>query len=296
MITTDNRKKIIEQLIVLLPKLRYLDSPYGKFPTKGDGGDDCLWLGMLSSVGVPEAVNGVSECQSKEARNGMFYRNPYRRSIDNGDNGDFFSRDMATGVLTWFAKGCGTREQWAAWQNYWDVAKVCLKEWPWPAKGCMLWSKRFAPNDKCDITPVNYAMMGRICDHRGWPRNTDMVRYDKFDGDYVVQEAKVCTPGYELHLHACDAWIKRIIGQSKEYADKVSEICHERSPGNLFYTILAKYFADDADAAVFLDICSRLPDTLGNVWLWEVENPMDRIHDVCGWDLYFMGKLLLTLG
>ena len=98
MISTDKRNKVIEELAILLPKLLYLNSHYGKFPTKGDGGDDCLWLGLLSSVGVVEGSHGVSLCQADRwhDRFGMFYRNPYRRSIDNGDNGDFFSRDMAT--------------------------------------------------------------------------------------------------------------------------------------------------------------------------------------------------------
>ena len=87
------------------PFLKRRQSPYGTFPTKGgDGGDDCLWLGLLSCVGVEEASKGLIACQSTKKRKGMFYRNPVRRSNDSAGYSHFFSRDMACGVLAHFSK------------------------------------------------------------------------------------------------------------------------------------------------------------------------------------------------
>lgn len=280
-------------------KLHWLTTPYGTFPSKpGDGGDDTLWLGLLSTVGVVDAQEGLKYCQAKdgEKRPGMFYRNPMRRYNDNVGHAAYFSRDMATGVMCYFACGLGNYSQALDWQHYWESQKYCIKKWPWPGKGCMISAYKFAPDDRSDITPVCFAMLRRIWKARGWNTTNEMERWKGSDGDYSVLESKTCPVGFQLHLKAVQAYIKMLVGQSSYYSQKVAEICYERSPRDLFYKILSQGRAIDEDYARFVQICESAPKEFGKNWLWGSSTIDDRISEVCGWDLYFMGKLLLKMG
>ena len=301
MITNANTSEILRVSGEILQRLHWLDTPYGRFPSKpGDGGDDCLWNGLLSSVGWMPSVDAVGASQARtpsEARFGMFYRNPLRRSNDNVGHPAFFSRDMATGVLAWLASGFGDYFAAHSWQKYWESQEFCVIKKPWPFRGCLVSGYRFAPDDRSVITPKMFALLGRVWKQRGWPTTAQMDRFKGSDNDYDVIETRVCDIGYQLHLHACDAWIKRIMGQSHEYSDKVANICFDRSPTNLFYKLLAQGESHPRDVESWLELCSLAPQgEFGKSWIWEKEDRIESIPDACGWDLFFMAKLLMKLG
>ena len=279
----------------------YAMTPYGfAYPSKGgDGGDDCLWLGILSSVGFPDAFDLLMQCQAapSERDAGMFYRNPVRRF--NQQSG--FSRDMAMGVMLGFACdhiGSSVKEPHATrWINYIDKSRPCsVKKPKWAGGGCLIRSPiyRYAPDDRSDIPPAGWALMGRVWDANGWKKNGEMRNADGMDGDWSIQEARVCSEGYQLHLHALEGYLKRIIKQSRAYAQEMADICHSRKPENLFYKILAQDAVLDEDIVRFMDICSKWTEPKPT-WIWEQSRISECIEngDACGWDLVFMGRLIL---
>jgi hypothetical protein len=226
----------------------------------------------------------------------MFYRNPLRRFNDNDGFESYFSRDMATGVLLYYASGWGNSDTSGSWQKYFESQKYCITKRPWPFKGCLLYGYKFSPDNRSDITPKIFALLGRVWKHRVWPVSSEMKKWAGTDGDYDVIESKACPIGYQLHLHCIDAYIKRIIGQSREYAERVAGICYGRAPDNLFYKIISQWDASDQDASEFFRLYNMAPKgAFGDGWLWEKDGIDSHAPNACGWDLYFMAKLLLKL-
>jgi hypothetical protein len=288
--------------------LNYRDSIYGRFPSKpGDGGDDCLWLGLLTSVGYTPASQMIWQCQAKppEPRAGMFYRNPERRSNDNAIGAAFFSRDMAMGVLmamstpisydSTFSKSKDDARIY--WLEYIRSQKYCaIKKPKWAGGGCLLQAYKFAPDDRSDVTPGLWALMGRIWNHNGWERYREMDKWKGTDGDPWILECRTAPIGYQLHLQACHAWIKIMIGQSREYYERALNIIAERAPFDLFYKILNQRSVtqDNIDEwARVVDEKVKIP--FGHRWCWG--NVPDGFYDnCCGWDLYFLGLLMMHFG
>jgi hypothetical protein len=253
-------------------------------------GDSCLFTGLMSTIGYPTAVNSVMECQ---ADNGLFYRSPRRRYAD--EKG--FSRDMSLGVLCAMIDPRFDPVIAQRWLNYIDHSRPCLVKKPkWAGGGCALRSPIYKlcveDDDRANITPATWAMMGRVWDYKGWAKNGEMRSWDKSDGDLSIKEAEQCDLGYQLHLKAVQAYIKYLIGQSREYSIRVGEICWSRQPENLFYEFLARrYFTVDMIDR-YLAMAEIVDGShLSNEWIWEKSqiNPQES----SGWCMIFMGRLIL---
>lgn len=284
--------------------LLYRKTVYGEYPSKpGDGGDDCLWLGLLGSCGQDVAARMIWECQAKagENRPGMFYRNPERRSNDNACGEPFFSRDMSLGVMMALA----SRDKYAvardrariAWLEYIDSDKWCVARMPkWAGGACLLWGYRFAPDDRSQITPGLWALMGRIWAFWEWERHKEMGRWKGSDGDLWVAECKIAPVGYQLHLQACHAWVKIILGCCDDQVSKATKIIYERAPWNLFYKLLYQRFVTPEDVAAWQQLVdAKTTAPFGHRWCWEVVAD-GQYDNCCGWDLYFLGLLMWKFG
>jgi hypothetical protein len=275
-----------------------------KFAVLGDSdGDACLFNGLLATVKIPMGINAVlsSQAQPGEKRAGMFYRSPRRRATDNAGHPAFFSRDMSLGVLAAYVSARSIVYQVEfhksadAWLHWINNNRTCSVKKPWPFKGCMIRGPhRFAPDDRSDITPTIWAMMGRVWKHRGWPLHSMMKKFEGSDGDISVIEAQNCELGYGLHLKVVQAYLKMLMGQSKEYSIKVGRIAHERLPENLFYEFVAKRTITEYMIDRYLEMKPDPHKAGGHSWIWEKsEVTPERIAKSCGWDFVFMGKIIL---
>lgn len=296
----------------LQKSLYWRDCPYGPFPSKGaiggdegDGGDDCLWLGLLTSVDFAPAATALRQCQASadEKRPGMFYRNPIRRYTDNEGYGHFFSRDMGMGVLC--ALGSKYWDHVTAyqiardWQLYIEKNRACLVKKPkWMGGGCAVRGPyQLAPDDRSVVTPAFWALIGRVWRENGWPVSSEMERNNGMDGDWSIAEAENCPLGYQLHLHAIESYLKLMMGQSREYQEKMARICYDRSPLDRFYKLLVQKKALPEDIDWLVDLINSRPPVLADNWIWGSSNMAQAIadHDYCGWDLLFLGNLMMKL-
>ena len=276
------------------------------FATLGDSdGDACLFNGLLASVGYHIGSMGVSQSQAQdgEYNPGMFYRSPRRRSFGKNQHGEpYFSRDMALGVLCYLA----TRDKYItypkakAWLKYIDKTSKCKVKKPrFLGGGCIIKSPyHFAPDEdgRSRITPIMHATMERVWRKNGWPRTHEMKKYRSIDTDLSVISAETVDKGYALHLCAVQAYIKWIVGQSKEYSMKVGRIAHERVENNLFYELLATRKVTNSMLDRYLEMKPSLDQDFANCngWVWEKsEVTEERIKKSPGWDWIMVGKLLL---
>lgn len=271
-------------------------------PTKGgDGGDDILWLGLLATVGDKDAIEAIDRCQKES---GQFFRSPERALNNNYPYKWYFSRDMAMGVLCWLASGNGTKYNADLWIKYIMKLKPrCIKKKPkWLGGGCLLRSpmKRYAPDNdgRSDITPSMWALMGRVWRFRGWKETRLMKKYKYMDGDVSCLSA-IINDSYQLHLCAVGAYIKRIIGQSKAYADEVSKICADKERLNIFYSLIEEEVDLSFEAETFLAFAPSptKPFIPRDYWLWEKQYINSAINKgkYCGWDWIFVGKLIIKM-
>ncbi len=308
-----NLTALRDALWQLAPQLYYRASPLGNFPSKGaiggdigDGGDDCLWLGLLASVGFAPAAVALRQCQAGpgEAKPGMFYRNPARRANDNAGFGHYFSRDMGMGVLCALGSGIWSSELGYsiayAWQKWIEASRPCLQKKPkWLGGGCLIRTPIYylAPDDRSQITPAFWALMGRVWRENGWNETSEMKRSDGMDGDWSVIEAQNCDIGYQLHLHAIESMLKLFMDQSREYQEKLADICFSRSPDDRFYKILKQKCAVQDDIDWLVDVINNRPAILADNWLFGSSNFSQRVDekDFCGWDLVFLGYLIIKL-
>lgn len=256
-------------------------------------GDSILWLGLMNTVLFPAdnkwALRAILESQGND---GQFYRSPARR--ESGRKG--FSRDMSLGVLLGMIDSDFPQEIGQKWLDFIDRSRPCLMKKPkWAGGGCAVRSpiyKYADDDDRANVTPTMWAMMNRVWSFRGWRRHSEMKTYEGADGDWSIQEAKDSELGYRLHLKSVQAYLKYMMGQSREYSVKVGEICFERQPDNLFYEFLAKrYFTVDMIDR-YLAMAEIVDGShLSNEWMWEksVINPQES----SGWCMLFMGKLIL---
>lgn len=299
MIGKDILIKIILQMESVSPKL---DTTYGPFPTKGgDGGDDILWNGLLASQGFDPAYSQVVHCQAGkgEKRAGMFYRNPLRRFNDNAGHEHYFSRDMSLGVLLGYISKQYSYLQISGedWLSYINANRACAVEKPnWLGGGCLIRSPmyRFAPDDdRSNITPNIWALMGRVWQFKDWHRANQMFKHEGHDGDINTIEAQVVPRGYQLHLKAVQAYIKFKIGQSRAMRKKVSKICYSRQPDNFFYKILSQEGVYQEDVDRYIETCPDSNDFESkDYWLWEKSE--QNIKYSCGWDWVFLGRFILS--
>jgi len=276
------------------------------YPTKG-GDDDCLWLGLLASVGYQPAMDGVFECQKRVGeQEGLFLGNPKLAANEKQDQ-SIFSSDMALGVLCWLVsseysgRSVLAAELWLKWIN---KNRRCLIPNPKIfGGGCLLHGGyRYAPSKdkRSNITPTMWSLMGRVWDHRGLEPHKMMEfaegTFAIVEDEVSVLEAEFCALGYQLHLKAVQAYIKLQIQQSTECRKKVTKMCHARLPANLFYKVLYQEGASKEDMEVFL---TMLPNPMTfrpqNYWLWEREDYTEAVRqgNMCGWDMVFLGKLIL---
>lgn len=283
----------------LEPKLTTMREDGIKFAVLGESdGDACLFNSLLATVWGDAQFNwpliAVIMCQGPD---GMFYRSPRRAACGNeGFGGTFFSRDMATGVMAAATLQGFPLVIWKNWLDYIGKSRPCLVKKPkWLGGGCAVRSPiyRYAPDDRSQITPPCWAMMGRVADYRGWARHGEMKRWEGTDGEIAILEAKNCVKGYELHLKAVDAYIKLLVNQSREFSQAVGEIAHERVPDNLFYEFLAKRTISNDFIQRFLDLAPPPRYKFGNAWVWEKFSVESHIDVTCGWDFLFLGKLIL---
>lgn len=289
-------KKIKDYCDFLEPLLSAGISPHGhRYVNMRDSdGDSALFTGLMSTVRLPNekkwALNSVIECQGSD---GQFYRSPRKMSAD--EKG--FSRDMSCGVMLAMIDVDFPVTTANRWIEYIDHSRPCIVKKPsWAGGGCALRSPIYKfckeDDDRANITPATWAMLGRLWSYRGWKKPDEMKKWDKFDGDMSVKEAETVDLGYQLHLKAVHAYIKYLIGQSREYSIKVGEICHSRQKDNLFYEFLAKRHFSASMIDRYLAMAQIVDRShLSNEWMWEKRdiNP----HESSGWCMLFMGKLIM---
>jgi hypothetical protein len=280
------------------PKLPTMVADSTRFAIIGDSdGDACLFNGLLSTVALRGSVKwNLIAVGMSQGENGMFYRSPYRRVINNEGYSSFFSRDMALGVLCAATDTGFPLQWWSLWNDYIEKSRPCLKK---KSKalggGCWIRSPIFeyAPDDRAKITPIMWAMMKRVSDFRGFKLRGEMKKWEGYDGDACVLQAENCKEGFALHLEAVGAYIKYLTGQSREYSQKIANICYRRVPDNLFYQYLAERSVTQDLMKKFLDMAPSPNSTWGNSWVWEKSSASKELSTSCGWDFVFLGKLIL---
>lgn len=289
-------QKISDYLTFLEPLLSAGVSSGGNRYVKmmDSDGDSLLFTGLLNTVLFPAdkswALKSVVECQGPD---GQFYRSP--RRMYSGEKG--CSRDMSLGVLCAMIDSEFPAEAAQRWLHYIDHSRPCLVKKPkWAGGGCALRSPIYKfcseEDDRANITPAMWAIMGRVWQFRGWKRHDEMKSWDKADGDVSIKEAEECDIGYQLHLKAVQAYIKYLIGQSREYSIKIGEICWKRQPDNLFYEFLARRYFTTEMIDRYLAMAEIVDGShLSNEWMWEKSqiNPQES----SGWCMLFMGKLIM---
>lgn len=267
--------------------IKHITRSYGpiSWPSKpGDGGDDCLWNGMLCHVGYVDFKLFIFfQRPTYDGRFGMFYRNPERSTID-GIAPHYFSRDMATGVLLAL---CNSNDQ--------PLKEISAKRW---AKyfGNKL---RYAPDNRSWITPWMVALTALVYDHHGYKGLPKFYRMfsvkNKLLQKYVLWETKNCHEGSGLHLKACSVLILRACGEY-ELADKIAKICYERQPWDVFFAI--NYFQNSVGSAECLKALRGMIDFYkgpSNVWCWGSKG-VDCFKEQSGIDLIFAVKLAEKYG
>jgi hypothetical protein len=279
----DKVKEIVKEAEEKAP---YLISKNGKkFAILGESdGDAMLFNGLLSTVIHSYDNWALDAVLDSQGENGMFYRSPHRKETNNEGHEAFFSRDMSHGVLCAMTNVLFPESAAISWLNYIDN----LKEWHW-----LLY--KFAPDSRSAITPANWALMGRVWGYRLWKKHDQMKKFNGFDGDFSVIEAKTTDLGYQLHLKVVAAYIKFLINQSREYSQKIAEIAHQRLPDNIFYEFVAKRCFTLDMIERFIEISNRVDfNNFGHSWIWEKSSIESHLESCCGWDLFFMGKLILA--
>lgn len=281
---------------------RVRSSPYGLHPTKGgDGGDDCLWLGLLASVGAANAVEGLLACQSQgeHGREGMFYRNPERRFNNNVEYGEnYFSRDMGLGVILGLISVPKDRANYHGkkWIDFIMSQWPCLLKKPWGG-GCWIRYpfRKLAPwsDSRVDVTNAYWGTIGRAFRYHGLALNNQMNANLNVDDMTHPAEVNACPLGYQLHLKAVAAYIRMLTNQSESTRKYVADRCYQRLPSNLFYKVLSQKKATDDDMRTFLSICPD-PNTFQpqDYWCWDQENVVEHYNKCCGWDMAFLGYLM----
>lgn len=272
-----------------------------RFAVLGDSdGDACLFNGLLASVWDNDPAWPLYAVLDSQASTGLWYRSPRRRAVDNAGFSSIFSRDMALGVLLSMASHNDLKIEMQAkmWLDYIGsrAYNPCLVK----AFGkCLIKSPKtlyeYAPgDDRTTITPEMWATMQRVWKHNNWDfENAEMKLWAGMDGDIAVIEAEQTKLGYTLHLKAVQAFLKLLVGQSREYSMKVGQVAYERLPSNLFYRFLATRVIDDKFIQDYLDCSPPVQSRWGNVWLWQVARPENEWIDSCGWDFVFLGRLIL---
>jgi len=281
----------------LEPKLSTMVQDGVKFAVMKDSdGDSTLFNGLLASVWQGCENWPLRAVFGSQGDNGMFFRSPRRRATNNAGYSTFFSRDQASGVLAAATNPGFEARVWNRWLDYISGSRSCLVKKPWGG-GCLIRSPiyKYATDDRSDISPSCWAMMGRVASGRGWGSRLEMEKWKGYDGDASVIEAKNCEKGYQLHLKAVDAFIKFCMGQSREYSQKVGDIAYSRVPDNLFYEFLSKRYITDDFIKRYLDISPPIAGVFGNGWVWQSACVADELPYSSGWDFIFLGNLILYI-
>ncbi len=308
--------QLIKKLNELEAKCLLRESSERMSPTKGgDGGDDCLWLGLLSSTRHESSARSLLECQGS---NGMFYRNPTRRDNNNVGFSHFFSRDMSLGVLAHFASyrsyykrkdipiynflpdlDLSTRYAKDAWLHWIDNNRECLIKKPkWLGGGCAVRHPiyRFAPDDRSYITPDIWSLMSQVWHFNGWKQHKQMRVHERSYEDFSLIQAENVDKGYQTHLKVVACYIRWKMGVSKEYRQKISNVCYLKNPDNLFFKIVSQENVYADDIIEYLSMLPRIESFEPKpTWLWEQANILEKLEEksYCGWDLIFLGRIIL---
>lgn len=289
-------QKVKDYCTFIEPLLSKGVSPNGNRYVKmaDSDGDSILFTGLMNTVLFPAddkwALKAILECQD---HSGMFFRSPRRRY----ENLKGFSRDMTMGVLLACTDSEFPADVAQRWIHYIDHSRPCILPKPkWAGGGCAMRSPVYKvcqdDDDRANLTPAMWALMHRVWRYRGWQRHDEMKRWDKADGDMSVIEAENCELGYQLHLKAVGAYLKYIMGQSREYSQKIGEICYNRQKDNLFYEFLYRRYFTVEMIDRFLEMAAIVDGShLRNEWMWEksVINP----NESSGWCMLFIAKLIL---
>lgn len=278
---------IVQQIVKQAEKkAHYRTSKNGKkFAILGESdGDAILFNGLLSTVihGFDNwALDAVLDSQGDD---GMFYRSPARKETNNEGYEHFFSRDMSLGVMCAMTNISFPESSAMAWMEYIDK----LKKWWWPYY-------KFAPDSRSVITPALWGLLNRVWTHRMWPLHGQMKTFKKFDGDFNAIQATFSDLGYQLHLKVVDAYIKYLINQSREYSQMIASIAFKRQPDNIFYEFVYRRYFTKEMIERFILLSSKIDfDNFGHSWIWEKSDIDGHLSTCCGWDLVFIGKLILS--
>lgn len=263
------------------------------YPSKEhcDDGDMTLFGGLLCASGEPL---GCASVRASQGANGRFWRSP-RRVDGNLGGRKSFSRDMSMGVLLYLAT-TKDREAATRWLNWIDSNRPCTLKKPWGG-GCLVRGPhrvcRDDENATCTITPGLWALMGKVWDHLGLRRHSEMRRWAATDTDMASLEATFTEPGYELHLKGVAIYLKELLGVQRTWRVDTASDISERQPNNPFFHYLAE--RDPAFVtALVLDQCpapGTRPERLFQ-WSWERADASEAYLESMGWECLFMRNLL----
>lgn len=263
--------------------------PQHNWPSKlGDHGDDCLWLGIMSTQGIHRSFEGLIGCQ--ESTTGQFWRSPERRRTKNAPfTNPVFSRDMAMGVLLGFSR------------SGFDHIEHFLRRWvsfimskPKNILGVPMYKLADGDDSCLIVTPVIWGLMEKLFRAKGCSTSSQMRRWRGYDDTTEFYTVETCSGGFELHLHALGAYLRFLLKSNEKKGTQIARKCFERNKQNLFYKVLSqKGIASEDDLKKFLEICPE-PSTFEPKphWCWEKADVENYYKECCGWDFVFLGKLL----
>ncbi len=257
-----------------------------------DDGDMTLFSGLLCAAGD---ARGCASVRASQGDDGRFWRSP-RRVGGNLGQGNSFSRDMSLGVMLYLAttRDTGAAERWVHWI---DQNRPCVVTNPFTGRCLSYGLHRMCRDDsdhRCTMTPGTWALLGRVYDHLGLPRNGLMRDYEGADGDWEAIELRANDPGYEMHLKAVAVLLKQVMNQSRAPRQELAEMLAERQPGNPFFVYL-RDGATDAVRSRLLEVCPREEAGTGfgkRQWAWERDTAGEAWRESMGWDCLFLAQLL----
>lgn len=263
------------------------------YPSKADcnDGDMALFSGLLCASGEEHACEMVRNAQGPDGR---WWRSPRRVGTNLGEQHSF-SRDMSLGVMLYLVT---TRDVNAArnWVNWIEGNRACVLEDPF-GDGCLVrGAYRFCRDDaaagSCTLTPGTWALLGRVFDYLGLPRNNSMRLANGLDTAAMLLEAANSPLGFELHLVSVEVFLKEILGATPDDRAHAIESLLARQPDNPFFKYLGR--EDDSWWPEALALCPRegeVPISNLSQWSWERDTAEAAWNESMAWDCLFLANL-----
>jgi hypothetical protein len=181
-------------------------------------GDATLFNGLLCLSGDPESCDAVRSAQGADGR---LWR--HRQRV-NADAMDSFSRDMAVGVLAYLV---ATRDKklaidWMNWLERNDF-KMCSP----------------SSDNRCNFTPGFWMLFRDVWAYLELPLNDNMNSAVVDDSVMALLQAQWSPSGYQLHLAAVNALIRKKIGQQTQAIHSLTTTLSLRQPENPFFAYLS---------------------------------------------------------